>query len=104
MLGRSLVCEAACPRVGRTRAARGARILYRHQPGARHFMQHDHWLEESQGRTVMRDRFEFVAPLGPLGCVVEKLFLTAYMRRFLLERNAILKRTAESDEWRQYLP
>jgi len=26
------------------------------------------------------------------------------MRRFLEERNAVLKRTAESNDWRKYLP
>ena len=52
----------------------------------------------------MRDRFEYWAPLGLLGRFAERLFLTRYMRRFLEERNAILKRVAESEEWRKYLP
>jgi hypothetical protein len=30
-------------------------------------------------------------------------FLTRYMRRLLAERNAVLKRVAESEEWRAYL-
>ncbi len=52
----------------------------------------------------MRDRFEFVAPLGFLGRTAERLFLVRYMRSFIVERNTILKRTAESEEWRRYLP
>ena len=72
--------------------------------GAFHAMKHDHFFEERQGRTVMQDRFEFVAPLGILGRIAEKVFLTHYMRRFIEDRNAILKRIAESDEWQKYIP
>ena len=72
--------------------------------GAFRSMQHDHSFEEVDGRTVMRDRFEFVAPLGFLGRIAERLFLVRYMRSFIVERNAVLKQTAESDAWRRYLP
>jgi ligand-binding SRPBCC domain-containing protein len=71
--------------------------------GAFHAMKHDHTFEDRAGQTVMTDRFEFRSPLGPLGWLVDRLFLTGYMRRFLEQRNAILKRTAESDEWKKYL-
>ena len=72
--------------------------------GAFHSMCHDHFFEETEGRTVMSDRFEFRAPLGVLGRLAELLFLTRYMQRFLEKRNAILKRTAESDAWKKYFP
>ena len=72
--------------------------------GAFRQMSHDHSFEEKNGKTLMIDRFEFSATFGPLGVIVERLFLTSYMRRFIEKRNAILKRTAESDEWRKYLP
>jgi hypothetical protein len=52
----------------------------------------------------MRDHFEFRAPLGPLGHLAEWLFLTRHMRRFLEERARILKRAAESEEWRRFVP
>jgi ligand-binding SRPBCC domain-containing protein len=71
--------------------------------GAFRSMAHDHFFEEQDGQTVMRDRFEFVAPLGFLGRFAEAVFLTRYMRRFLQERNAILKQAAESEAWRKYL-
>mgnify|MGYP001796065336 CR=1 FL=1 len=51
----------------------------------------------------MLDRFEFSAPLGLLGTIAERLFLTGYMRRFIEKRNAILKRIAESQDWKKYL-
>ncbi|MDF1739559.1 MAG: SRPBCC family protein [Verrucomicrobiales bacterium] len=64
--------------------------------GAFASMSHRHEFEEADGVTVMRDRFEFSAPLGILGRLAEKLFLTAYMTRFLEIRNAHLKAAAEA--------
>ena len=52
----------------------------------------------------MTDRFDFDAPLGKLGDLVEWLLLDRYMRRFLKERNELLRATAESDDWRRFLP
>ena len=63
-----------------------------------------HFTAQSGGTTLMRDVFDFDAPLGPLGRLANRLFLTRYMRRFLLVRNATLKAAAESDRWRRYLP
>lgn len=45
--------------------------------------------------TDMRDVFDFTSPLGPLGRIADALVLTRYMRRFLAERNRILKQVAE---------
>jgi ligand-binding SRPBCC domain-containing protein len=71
--------------------------------GAFKHLSHDHLFEENDGKTTMSDGFEFSAPLGILGRIVEFLFLTRYMRRFLERRNVILKHTAESHEWKKYL-
>jgi len=71
--------------------------------GAFATMHHRHeFVGEGEG-TLMRDIFEFTAPLGPLGWLAEKIFLTAYMEKFLRKRNAALKELAESDEWQQFL-
>ena len=64
---------------------------------------HDHFFNEHAGTTEMRDVFDYDAPLGPLGDLAERLFLSAYLRRFLTRRNQVIKRVAESDEWRQIL-
>ncbi len=71
--------------------------------GAFKRMVHDHEFADDPVGTLMRDRFEFQSPLGILGRIVDALFLTSYMRRFLVRRNEILKRLAESEEWRRYL-
>jgi ligand-binding SRPBCC domain-containing protein len=71
--------------------------------GAFSSMVHDHRFEEHPEGTLMRDRFEFKAPLGVLGRIAESLFLAAYLRRFLIRRNEVLKQLAESGDWCRYL-
>jgi len=90
-------------RVKMTRFDRPAHFQDVMLQGAFRTMKHDHFFEDRGGRTLMRDRFEFAAPFGILGRMAEYLFLTRYMQRFLVERNAVLKRTAESSDWRKYL-
>jgi len=71
--------------------------------GAFKSMHHRHTFEESEGGTLMRDRFTFEAPLGILGILAEKLVLGWYMRRFLEVRNARLKALAEGDDWTRFI-
>jgi ligand-binding SRPBCC domain-containing protein len=61
-------------------------------------MVHTHRFEVDDRGTIMIDQLEFRAPLGILGRVVEKAFLTRYMRAFLIERNRFLKQSAESGD------
>jgi ligand-binding SRPBCC domain-containing protein len=67
-------------------------------------MRHRHDFSRSDGGTLMKDVFEFQAPLWFLGWLAEALFLKAYMRRFLEVRNAELKQIAEGEAWRRYVP
>jgi ligand-binding SRPBCC domain-containing protein len=71
--------------------------------GAFKSMVHDHWFVEHPDGTLMRDRFEFQSPLGLLGAMADRLFLTTYMRGFIVRRNEVLKQLAESTEWTRYL-
>ena len=64
---------------------------------------HQHLFEEKNNQTIMTDIFEFEAPYGMLGKVVEKLVLTNHMKTFLVMRNAYLKAIAESEDWKKYL-
>ncbi|HRI63916.1 MAG TPA: SRPBCC family protein [Polyangium sp.] len=64
---------------------------------------HDHFFSSIGEYTEMRDIFDFSSPLGPLGRIADTLVLSQYMKRFLVERNGVIKRIAESDEWRDYL-
>ncbi len=68
-------------------------------------MAHDHDFRRLPGgETEMRDAFAFAAPLPLVGRAAEIAFLGRYMRRLLRERNAVIRRVAETEEWRNYLP
>ncbi|HEY4047306.1 MAG TPA: SRPBCC family protein [Acidobacteriaceae bacterium] len=67
-------------------------------------MQADHLFRSLQfGATEMKDVFSIAAPLPLLGPFTESLFLRRYMLALLRERNAVIKRVAESSEWEKYL-
>jgi ligand-binding SRPBCC domain-containing protein len=74
--------------------------------GAFRRFDHDHFFEARGGEEVteMREVFDFESPLGPLGRIADALVLTRYLRGFLERRNEVIKRSAESDEWRALLP
>jgi len=52
---------------------------------------HTHLFEPREGGTLMRDRVEFASPAGPLGALLDFLYLKSFVRRFLLSQNARLK-------------
>jgi ligand-binding SRPBCC domain-containing protein len=65
---------------------------------------HDHFFEPlANGRTRMRDVFDYTAPFGLLGVLADRLFLAAYMRLLLVNRNRVLTDLAESSEGDRYL-
>jgi ligand-binding SRPBCC domain-containing protein len=66
-------------------------------------LDHEHHFTEDGGGTVMRDVFEFAAPLGVLGRVAERVVLTRYLRRLLEVRNREIKAIAESDAWKRFV-
>ncbi|GMV25434.1 MAG: hypothetical protein AMXMBFR58_14650 [Phycisphaerae bacterium] len=73
--------------------------------GAFHSFRHVHRFSSlPEGITLVEDTFTYRAPLGPLGILAERLFLTSYMRRLLLAHQQRLKQCAESGEWRRFLP
>jgi ligand-binding SRPBCC domain-containing protein len=57
---------------------------------------HEHQFLAVEGGTEMVDTFDYTSPLGPLGRLADGLVLRRYMTRLLRERNAYLKRAAES--------
>jgi len=79
-------------------------MLHQEVSGTFKSMRHRHDFARSDGGTLMKDVFEFQAPLWFLGWLAEALFLKAYMRRFLEVRNAELKQIAEGEAWRRYVP
>jgi len=74
------------------------------QRGAFKAMRHEHHFELDGADTIMRDVFQFTSPLGVLGKIADTLVLSAYLRRFLVQRGAVVKRYAETDAWQTVLP
>jgi ligand-binding SRPBCC domain-containing protein len=58
--------------------------------------EHDHYFVETEGRTIMRDVIEFASPLGPLGRVVDLVFMSRYLRKLIALRNEVIKEAAEA--------
>jgi len=64
----------------------------------RHFVHEHHFAAMNDG-TRIRDEIRFSSWWGPLGRILARRRLKA----FLMERSAVIKRVAESEEWRRYL-
>ncbi len=64
---------------------------------------HDHFFAETDGKTVMRDVFDYDSPLGFLGKIADFLFLEKYLKRMLTIRNDLIKRVAENDQWQKFV-
>jgi ligand-binding SRPBCC domain-containing protein len=66
--------------------------------------QHDHFFVEIDGYTLLTDKLRFSMPLGLPGKVFGKYFILPYLAKLLRRRLELLKRVAENEEWRDYLP
>ena len=64
--------------------------------GAFRSFAHDHRFEERDGGTVMTDEVVFRSPFGPLGRLVDYVFMTGYLRRLLAGRCLAIKQEAEA--------
>ncbi len=56
---------------------------------------HEHHFKEEAGITIMIDVFDYKAPLGFIGSIIDILFLKRYMTKFLSKRNQVIKEYAE---------
>ncbi|SMC58685.1 SRPBCC family protein [Moheibacter sediminis] len=73
------------------------------QKGIFKSIKHDHYFEQKNEGVLMKDVFVYEAPLGFLGRIVEQLILTNYLKKFLIERNKIIKEYAETDLYKSLL-
>lgn len=64
---------------------------------------HKHLFEKDGQKTIMKDVFEFESPFGIFGKLFNYFVLTNYMKKFLRERNGIIKKIAESNDWKKYI-
>lgn len=63
--------------------------------GAFKSLRHEHYFEEKNGSTEMRDVFRYEVPYGIFGKFFNWLILKKYLTSFISERNAIIKKMAE---------
>ena len=56
---------------------------------------HEHFFEEENGFTIMKDKLQYETPFGFIGKLFDILFLKRHLTQFLLERNKILKEVSE---------
>jgi len=57
---------------------------------------HLHLFEATATGTRMTDDITFTSPVGPIGVLVDKIFLGGYMERLITMRNDLLKTEAEA--------
>ena len=71
--------------------------------GAFKYFIHDHYFKYQDGKVIMEDRFDFKSPFGFVGSLFDKFILTNYLKRFLEDRNNLIKAYAETDKWKGIL-
>jgi ligand-binding SRPBCC domain-containing protein len=65
--------------------------------------EHDHHFAEMDDGTRMRDEIRYSTRWGIIGRLAQKLYVQRHLTAILTERNVVLKRVAESEEWHKYL-
>lgn len=73
------------------------------QKGAFKYIAHDHYFEKYDQYVIMKDIFKFQSPFGIFGKLCDKIFLSGYLKRLLIERNTIIKEYAETEKWKSIL-
>ncbi|MBZ4036443.1 SRPBCC family protein [Flavobacterium sp. 17A] len=56
---------------------------------------HEHFFEEENGITIMKDKLQYETPFGIFGKLFDVLFLKKHLTNFLLERNKVLKEVSK---------
>ncbi len=64
---------------------------------------HDHYFRDIGGKTEMRDIFDFDCPLSIFGKLADRLVVHRYLKRFLIERNEVIRGAAEGAAWEKYV-
>lgn len=65
--------------------------------------EHDHFFTEIGGRTLLNDKVRFSLPVRWATRSLGQFVVTPHVARLLRHRLELLKRVAESDEWKKYL-
>ena len=66
-------------------------------------MKHEHVFKPCDNGTIMIDLFSFEIRYGFFGRIFNKIYLTNYIKQLLEERNKMLKKVAEGNNWNVFL-
>lgn len=67
--------------------------------------QHDHHFRAlADGTTELHDELRFTLPFGAAGRLVARWIMVPHIRRLMNSRFARIRRIAEGEDWRRYLP
>lgn len=64
---------------------------------------HKHHFKQTDNGTIMIDEVSFESPHGVFGKILNRLFLTGYMKTLILSRNETIRTYAESTKWEALL-
>lgn len=64
------------------------------------YFRHEHHFKEIDNGTLMIEVLDFKSPYGVIGNIFNSIYLTQYLERFLIKRNAVIKRYAETEMWK----
>lgn len=57
---------------------------------------HQHLFEQCENQVLMTDILKYRVPFGPLGWLLDRLFIKQHLHKFLLKRNAQIKQSIEN--------
>ncbi len=60
--------------------------------GIFHSFRHEHYIAQHNNHIIIKDIFDYTAPLGWLGKLADYLFLKKYMTNLLKKRNDLIKK------------
>lgn len=60
---------------------------------------HEHFFEEHNGMTIMKDKLRYETPFGLFGKLFDFLFLKKHLTNFIIERNKVLKDLSEKQHF-----
>ncbi|MEI9935472.1 MAG: SRPBCC family protein [Ferruginibacter sp.] len=64
---------------------------------------HEHHFKMINNGTIMIDLVEFESPYGFIGRIFNQLYMGNYIEKFILKRNDVIKKYAETEKWRAIL-
>ncbi len=64
---------------------------------------HKHYFKQVNNGTIMIDELSFESPHGFLGKLVNRLYLTGYMKALVQKRNETIRLYAETNKWEALL-